>query len=93
MLRQLPELAESLGKEQKARRGLNSPIHLSDRLISGHDDQGISADCKLSPYRRQEKESCLHAGVMLEDTLTYSALPKRCCMNKTCTSEQKESYT
>lgn len=49
MLRQLPELAKNLGKEQKAQRGLNSPIHLSDRLIPGHDDQGINADCKSSP--------------------------------------------
>ena len=57
MLRQLQELAESLGKEQNAQIGLNSPIHLSEGLILGHDHQGINADCHSSPYTREEMES------------------------------------
>jgi len=57
MLTQLQELAESLGKEQKAQRGLNSPVHLRAGLIPRHDHQGINADCNSSAYTREEMAS------------------------------------
>lgn len=53
----LQESAESLEKEQKAQRGLNSPVHPSEGLILEHDQQGINADCNSSPYTREEMES------------------------------------
>lgn len=57
ILQQLQKLAESLGKEQKAQKGLNSPICLSEGLILGHNHQGGNLDCNSSPYTNKEMES------------------------------------
>lgn len=54
MLRQLHELAERLGEEQRAQRG---PTEFSEKLILGHSHQGINADCNFSPYTRDRMES------------------------------------
>lgn len=57
MLRQVQELAESLGKEQEAQRGWNRHIHLIEGLVLGHDHHSINVGCKSSPYTREEMES------------------------------------